>query len=134
LTWIIRKEYIDMKAKEKGIAPVYAANKDASKADSSARSGGTKRPFNAFKDFRSIGNDDSGSRGGRGGESDKNVTVFVEGKEMDVDTETGNLKNPEELQYSSGKVARFEGASTSDESDVITLKVCPSYDRLNSFI
>lgn len=117
-----------MKAKEKGIAPVYAANKDASKADSSARSGGTKRPFNAFKDFRSIG-EDSGSRGGRGEESNKNVTVFVEGKEMDVDTETGNLKNPEELQYSSGKVARFEGASTSDESDAVTLKVCP-IDRL----
>ena len=50
------------------------------------------------------------------------VKVHVEGKEMDVDTETGMLKNPEELEYTKGKIARFEGASTGDSSNPMDLK------------
>ena len=126
-----------MKAKEKGIPAVYSSNRDASKAESN-RKDNAKRPFNAFRgDWMKGGsagspdkrlkregeNDDDGDNDKEEGTSSRPVKVFVEGKELDVDPETGNLKNPEEMTYTSGKVARFEGASTSDTSNPLSLKV-----------
>ena len=133
-TLLYRKAYVDMKAKEKGIPAVYAANKDASKNDSSrSRNDNAKRPFNAFRgDWKTGGSvishkrhkyDDDSDDDKKEGTSSKIVKVFVEGKELEVDEETGNLKNPEEMTYTSGKVARFEGASTSDDSNPLSLKV-----------
>jgi hypothetical protein len=112
-----RKAYVDMKAKEKGITmPEYAENKQGSTREHGGRD---NRPFNAFRDWN--------ARNGGGGHSDRaprEVKVFVEGKELEVDQETGRVKNQDEITYQSGKVARFEGAGDFDDANPMTLKVC----------
>lgn len=104
---MLKKEYVDMKAKEHGFKPQYGNNKPSGPS-------GTKRPFNAFKDY---------TRGGTGGNREpRKVTVFVEGSEMEVDTETGKVKNPEEIKYTEGKILKFEGASTSEDVNAYNVK------------
>lgn len=102
-----RKEYVDMKAKEKGIEkPQYADNRQSSSRDQHGRG---SKPFNAFRDWSKDGGDrDRGSR------APKKVHVFVEGKEVEVDQETGKIKNPEEITYLPGKIAKFEGVGDED--------------------
>merc|ERR1712093_84300 len=134
-----KKAYVDMKAKEKGFEPQYKEAKDTSAAASdnkpqqtgNNRYSNNKKPFNAFRDWRD-GKDmsEAGNRrdnrnnrdGGNSKASNEPVEVFVEGKKLEVDSETGKIKHPENIEYQSGKVARFEGASTSDSSDPIDLK------------
>lgn len=110
-----RKAYVDMKAKEKGITqPTYADNKQGSSREHDGRG---NRPFNAFRDWGNR-SDDKAPR------APKEVKVFVEGKELDVDTETGKIKNPDEITYQPGKVAKFEGVGDDDNANPIELKVC----------
>ncbi|KAK9900873.1 hypothetical protein P389DRAFT_208292 [Cystobasidium minutum MCA 4210] len=104
---MFKKDYIDMKAKEKGIAPQYASGRPTN----APAGNNAKRPFNAFKDYK------------RDNESKpQKVTVYVEGKEMEVDSETGKLKNPEELSYTSGKILKFDITEGSDEFNPYHLK------------
>lgn len=125
-----------MKAKEHGIEPQYKDAKESSDRPQQGTGRFNKRPFNAFKDWKdgkdiSEGSNNDHRRGDGnhrrnrddGRELSGPVEVFVEGKKLEVDTETGKIKHPENIEYQSGKVARFEGASTSDASDPIDLKV-----------
>jgi lupus La protein len=104
---MFKKAYIDMKAKEKGIAPQYATGRQ-----NNAQSSTNKRPFNAFKDYAQSGQPKAPTK----------VTVYVEGKEMEVDSETGKLKTPEDLTYTSGKILKFEITEGSDEFNPYHLK------------
>lgn len=118
-----KKDYIDMKAKEKGIEPTYGENKQAS-----TRPQFNKRAFNAFKDADHMGNDNrrgdrrNGDSGWGKDEKSGPVMLFVEGKEMEVDQETGMIKNQEDIEYTAGKVLKFGGAVNNDEANPLELK------------
>lgn len=111
-----------MKAKEKGIDPQYTTNPRAAANKDNANGRNAKRPFNAFRDYKNGKIQEDSRRGGNSRNSGP-VTVFVEGKEFEVDETSGKLKKPEEITFQSGKIVKFDGASTGEESNPVELKV-----------